>query len=112
MSVTTLHLPYEILDRRLRALPPPPKDEGTVVMVVVRPSVGERETPARCALTRERGVENDRWGKRPNPDPESQITVMRADVARLVANGQPLSLPGDNLMVELDLDTANLPAGT
>jgi MOSC domain-containing protein YiiM len=57
-------------------------------------------------------VENDRWGKRPSPDPEAQITVMRADVARLVANGQPLSLPGDNLMVELDLDTANLPAGT
>jgi MOSC domain-containing protein YiiM len=41
-----------------------------------------------------------------------QITVMRADVARLIANGQPLSLPGDNLLVELDLSPANLPVGT
>ena len=37
---------------------------------------------------------------------------MRADVARLFANGQALSLFGDNLLVELDLSPANLPTGT
>jgi len=37
---------------------------------------------------------------------------MRRDVAELIANGQPLTLFGDNLFVGLDLSTANLPAGT
>jgi MOSC domain-containing protein YiiM len=34
------------------------------------------------------------------------------DVARLFANGQPLSLFGDNLLVDLDLSVANLPTGS
>ena len=37
---------------------------------------------------------------------------MRADVARVIANGQSLSLFGDNLLVELDLSRENLPDGT
>jgi MOSC domain-containing protein YiiM len=93
-------------------LPPPPTDEGTVVLVVARPEVDARLTPARCRLTPEGGVDGDRWSKRANPHLDSQITVMRADVARLFANGQPLSLFGDNLLIELDLSPANLPTGT
>src|SRR5262249_34556225 len=67
---------------------------------------------ARCCLTPDGGVERDRWSLRENPSPEAQITVMRADVAGVFAGGQPLSLFGDNLLVELDLSSANLPAGT
>jgi len=37
---------------------------------------------------------------------------MRRDVAELIANGQPLNLFGDNLLVDLDISAANLPAGT
>jgi MOSC domain-containing protein YiiM len=37
---------------------------------------------------------------------------MRIDVARLFANGQPLFLFGDNLLVDLDLSLANLPTGS
>jgi MOSC domain-containing protein YiiM len=37
---------------------------------------------------------------------------MRRDVAELIANGQPLSVFGDNFFVELDLSTANLPPGS
>jgi len=37
---------------------------------------------------------------------------MRVDVARLIANGQDLSLFGDNLLVDLDLSAAALPPGT
>jgi MOSC domain-containing protein YiiM len=107
-----MHLAYETLEQRLRELPPPPADEGTVVLVVARPEVDERLTPERSRLTPERGVEGDRWSLRPNPNPEAQITVMRADVARLFADGQPLSLFGDNLLVELDLSPTNLPPGT
>jgi MOSC domain-containing protein YiiM len=107
-----MHLSYETLEAGLAALPPPPTDEGTVVLVVSRPDVGERWTPQRLRLTPEGGVERDRWAARESRNPDMQITVMRADVARLVADGQPLSTPGDNLMVELDLSTENLPTGT
>ena len=37
---------------------------------------------------------------------------MQTFVARLIANGQPLTTFGDNLFVELDLSAANLPTGT
>src|SRR5207248_2449735 len=86
--------------------------EGRVVLVVARPEVDARLTPPRCRLTQEGGVEGDRWGKRGGGNPVSQITVMRADVAEVFADGQPLSVFGDNLLVELDLSIANLPAGT
>jgi MOSC domain-containing protein YiiM len=100
------------LEDHLRQLPPPPADRGLVVLIVARPQVDERRTPAHCRLTPECGVVGDRWADRESPDPDSQITVMRADVARLLAGGQSLSLFGDNLLVELDISEANLPAGT
>jgi len=103
---------YADLERGLRELPPPPTEAGTVALVVARPAVDQRLTPDSGVLTPEGGVEGDRWAKKPRPNPKSQVTVMRADVARLFADGQPLSLFGDNLLVELDLSEANLPAGT
>ena len=41
-----------------------------------------------------------------------QIAVMQTAVAELIANGQTLTLFGDNLFLELDLSAANLPAGS
>ena len=40
------------------------------------------------------------------------MTVIQSDVAELIANGQPLSLFGDNLYLDLDLSSANLPIGS
>jgi MOSC domain-containing protein YiiM len=37
---------------------------------------------------------------------------MQRDVAELLAGGQPLTLFGDNVIVELDLSAANLPIGS
>jgi MOSC domain-containing protein YiiM len=37
---------------------------------------------------------------------------MRRDVAELIANGQPLTVFGDNLFVDFDISAANLPVGT
>jgi MOSC domain-containing protein YiiM len=54
----------------------------------------------------------DRWAKRLVKTVEAQVTLMRADVARVFADGQPLAIFGDNLLVELDLSTTNLKAGT
>jgi MOSC domain-containing protein YiiM len=105
------HLRYAELAERIARLPPPPTDDGRVVLVVVRPATDERVLPARCRLTPEGGVEGDRWSQRETPVRDTQVTAMRADVARVLANGQPIQLAGDNLFVDLDLSPANLPAG-
>ena len=63
-------------------------------------------------LTPEEGLAADEWNRRTPRRPEAQITVMRLDVAELIATGQPLTTSGDNLLVELDLSVTNLPAGT
>jgi MOSC domain-containing protein YiiM len=112
MSDPSLHLPRAVLEERLRRLPSPPQTEGSVVLVVVRPEPGQRLTPPRCRLSPEGGVEGDRWLQRDPRIPEAQIAVMRADVAQVIANGQPLSLFGDNLLVDLDLSPQSLPPGT
>jgi hypothetical protein len=97
---------------RLSALPPPPRDEGAVVLVVVRPSAGARALPPRCSLTPESGITGDRWAQGEKPLLAAQVSVMRADVAKALAGSQPLELFGDNLFVDLDLSTDNLPTGT
>ena len=99
------------LERGLAALSVP-LDRGTVEMVVARHDDGSHETPARVKMIPGQGVPGDRWSRRHPLRIEAEITLMRADIARLVGNGQPLSAAGDNLLVDLDLSLANLPAGT
>lgn len=102
----------DALAARLEALPKPPLDEGAVVLVVVRPDEGERLTPSRCRLTKEFGVVGDRWSRRESPVLDAQVSMMRADVASVLAGEKPVSLIGDNLLIDLDLSLDNLPAGT
>jgi MOSC domain-containing protein YiiM len=107
----SLHLPLETLAAGLRTLCPP-KDTGTVALIVARPKSAERNVLAVGQLTAEEGLVGDKWGAKGRPHPDSQITLMRVDVARLFANGQPIELAGDQLFVELDLSVENLPAGS
>lgn len=106
------HLSLSELEAGLRARPAPPRERGTLALIVRRLAGGTRETPARVLLTPEAGVPGDDWCRRPPRDPEAQLAVMRLDVAELIASGQPVTLFGDNLLVDLDLSAANLPAGT
>ncbi|MDX1648681.1 MAG: MOSC domain-containing protein [Myxococcota bacterium] len=106
------HLPHAELEARLRALPAAPRDAGRVALLVRRRADGLRETPERARLSPEEGLDGDGWSRRPPRDPEGQLAVMQHDVAALIANGQPLDVFGDNLLVELDLSAANLPVGT
>jgi MOSC domain-containing protein YiiM len=105
------HLEREALEKGLAALPEPPRDRGTLGLIVARREDHRRETPERVRLTPGQGVPGDRWSEH-DGRPESQLAVMRVDVARLLANGQELSLFGDNLLVDLDLSAANLPPGS
>lgn len=108
----TRHRPLADLEAGLRALPAAPSDTGRVALIVRRRPDGVRETPARVRLSPAEGVPGDGWNRRPPRDPEAELAVMRRDVAELIANGQPLTLFGDNLFVDLDISTANLPLGT
>ena len=100
------------LESVLEALPPSPKGLGRCALIVSRREGGRRETPERVRLTIEGGVPGDAWGRRADQGLEAQITVMELAVAELIANGQPLALFGDNLFLDLDLSSANLPVGS
>lgn len=100
------------LDHRLIMLPPSPKDMGQVALVVRRGEHGRREVLQHIRLSVDEGMPGDAWGRRPDRTPLAQISVMEAEVATLIANGQPLPLFGDNLFLQLDLSAANLPPGS
>ena len=106
------HLARAALDAGLAALAAAPRDAGRLALIVRRRADGVRETPHEVRLSREEGVPGDGWSRRPPQKPEAQLAVMRREVAETIANGQPLTLFGDNLFVELDLSAANLPKGT
>lgn len=100
------------LEAGLRGLRELPGDEGRLALIVRRRADGVREMPERVCLSAREGVPGDGWSRRPPRDPEAQLAVMRRDVAELIANGQPLSLFGDNLFVDLDISSENLPPGS
>lgn len=100
------------LERELHELARLPTDKGRVALIVRRGAGGRRQVLDRVEVSSDAGVTGDAWGRRPERDPEMQIAVMQTDVAKLVANGQPLTLFGDNLILELDLSASNLPSGT
>ena len=106
------HLDLAALEAGFRSLREPPRESGTLRLIVRRRADGTRETPDRVELTRQHGVPDDGWSRRPPRDPEAQLAVMRRDVAELVANGQPLTVFGDNLFVDFDISAGNLPVGT
>jgi hypothetical protein len=106
------HLALAALEAGLRVLPEAGKDAGRLALIVRRRADGVRETPERTRLTPAEGVPGDGWSRRPPRDPEAELAVMRRDVAEIIANGQPLTVFGDNLFVDLDISAANLPLGT
>ena len=105
------HRSLDELEAGERALPDAPKRAGRVALIVRRRADGVRETPESTTLTPEDGLPGDGWGRRPPRDPEAQLAVMRFGLAEFIANGQPLTLFGDNLFVDLDISAANMPVG-
>jgi MOSC domain-containing protein YiiM len=87
--------------------------EGTVELIVRRPSEEEREVLEEAMLDPVRGVVGDRWyaGGRGNRD--RQLTLMNARAAAVIAQTRERwPLAGDQLFVDLDLSEDHLPAGT
>lgn len=105
-------LGLDALDAGLAAIAAP-REAGRVALIVRRVAPGGvREVLGRVVVSPASGVPGDAWGRRPDPDPQAQLTVMQLEVATLVANGQPLELFGDNLFVDLDLSRERLPTGS
>lgn len=110
----------ERLESSLDDIRDSPRDRGRVVLVVRRPAVGVRELPDAAMIDMAGGLDGDNWlarGSQNTPDgsadPERQVTVMNARVARLVAGGTDrMPLAGDQLFIDLDLSIDNLPAGS
>lgn len=106
------HLSSAALVAAIEALPPAPKNEGELVLMVARGRKGERHLPETAVLTQKRGMPGDRWSSDRRYGPTYQLATTRADFARVVANGQPLELHGDNLFLDLDISSENLPTGS
>jgi MOSC domain-containing protein YiiM len=81
-------------------------------MLMRRGDGGSREVLEGLHLTPEAGIPGDAWLRNAQRKHEMQIAVMQKGVAELIANGQPLALFGDCLILDLDLSTSNLPAGS
>jgi hypothetical protein len=97
-----------------------PPDDGTVELIVCRPARGEREVLDAADLDVLEGLVGDMWRTKPSsktgdssPHPDMQLALMNARFAALVAvDPDRRALAGDQLYVDLDLSTANLPPGT
>ncbi|MBA2319890.1 MAG: hypothetical protein H0V89_01935 [Deltaproteobacteria bacterium] len=80
-------------------------------LLVARGPGEARATPSAVTLQRDRPLPGDRWSPSRDAERGSQLTAMEHRVGIRIANGQDLALFGDNLVLELALDAANLPIG-
>jgi hypothetical protein len=114
------HLSTAALEAGLDVIRQSPADNGRVELIVRRPAVDERDVLDEGELDTTVGLVGDTWsvrGSSRTPDgaahPEMQLNVINARLAALVAGAlDRRALAGDQLHVDLDLSSRNLPPGT
>ncbi len=97
-----------------------PKDAGVLHLIVRRPETDEREVLQQGCLSLSAGLVGDNWARRGckhtadgSADPEMQLNIMNSRVTALVAQKPELwPLAGDQLYLDMDLSTENLPHGS
>ncbi len=97
-----------------------PRDNGVLKLIVQRPAVNERQSVTEGRLDTVQGLVGDTWLSRGSsrspgapPRPETQITIMNARAAALIARDpERWQLAGDQLFIDLDLSGENLPPRT
>jgi MOSC domain-containing protein YiiM len=115
---TDLHVPRASLDPHLPALRALGSEHGTLELIVVRPTEGERELPETAALTIEEGLVGDRWHASAHTrddgtvSTENQLTIASTQLLKLIAEPERWPLSGDNLLVDIGLDMDSLPVGS
>jgi MOSC domain-containing protein YiiM len=114
------HLTMETLSAGLEHVRHSPIDDGVLEMIVRRPATDAREILECGELTVADGLVGDSWGVRrrsggadPSSESDTQLTLMNARAIALVAEDRDRwPLAGDQLFVDLNLSSANLPPGT
>lgn len=97
-----------------------PGEAGVLKMIVRRPDEDAREVVESAELDVSSGLIGDNWktrGSRHTLDgsanTDAQITIMNSRTIDLLAQGEERwSLAGDQLFIDMDLSTDNLPPGT
>lgn len=79
------------------------KYSNTVQVLVARNIDGSRQILHTATMDVELGLAEDRWHLDPFRNPQEQIAAMSCPIALGIANGQPLTLFGDGLFLDMDL---------
>jgi MOSC domain-containing protein YiiM len=114
------HVTTSELEEAVPGLRRSPPDAGTVELIARRPAVEEREVLDEAELDPAEGLVGDCWRRRGSSatddgsaHPDRQLTLMNARLAALIAKTRDRwPLAGDQLYVDLDLSSENLPPGT
>ena len=96
-----------------------PADSGPLRMIVQRPDVDQREVVAAGTLDVVAGLVGDSWHARGStrtpdggPNPAAQVTIINARLIALIARTEDRwPLAGDQLVIDIDMSTDNLPPG-
>ncbi len=114
------HLSTRELEAGLAEVGRSPRDTGVLELVVARPREGERQVLEDGELSLREGLVGDSWRSRSSartsdgsPHPDMQLNLMNARVVALLAQTKSRwPLAGDQLFVDLDLSTDNVPPRT
>ena len=114
------HLTVPELEALAEQVRSAPSDEGTIELIVARPAVDERQVLDSGELALDVGLVGDNWDQRSSsrtedggPHPDMQLNLMNSRICEMVAGSfERMQLAGDQLIVDLDLSEANLPAWT
>ena len=114
---------YEDLEAKWSAHSPGPRQEGKVVLLVLRASPADlpkgqdkisqpmHSQPNSMRFTADDGAVGDRW--KDGKDQGAQLSLTSLAVTRLIAGPRERwHLLGNNLIVDLDLSAAALPVGS
>jgi MOSC domain-containing protein len=109
----------EQLDAALDEIRSAPRETGTIELIAVRPTSGERRLLDDAVLDVTQGLVGDNWTVRKartadgKPDPDTQITLMSIRALRAITSDRDeWPKAGDQLYVDFDVSAANLPVGT
>jgi hypothetical protein len=111
------HRPLQELCGWLDQIRAAPSTDGRIELIVRRPTVEAREVITRGELCTSNGLIGDNWSTKPTratgmPKPNAQLTLMNARAAAAIAGERDRwPLAGDQLYVDFDLSTANVPPG-
>jgi hypothetical protein len=114
------HLTMAELEDGLETIRQSPKDAGVLKLIVQRPETDARKVLEEGHLDLAKGLVGDNWGTRGSSrtadgsaHPDMQLNIMNSRVIELLAQDKERwQLAGDQLFIDMDLSTENLPPGT